>query len=743
MVIGDDAVAAGMLALDLVQAGFDAHGAADVWSASEQLRAASRTPVLVTGFSHLQRTLEVWRHIRGEGLAVHVVAVVDPQEHDAAQAAAMAGDWLGVLPRPLRMDALVDLLDRHGRGAAQDAQEVGQLHTLGVAAVLERELIAARRDPARRNFVLHVESRERRGEVAVIDGELVHAQVEVDQGRHALERMFCWRRGSWRLQHGLHAGPATLTGAWRGVMSAAHEYARRVEEARRSMPLRDHVVTVRWERVRPLPVVAEALFRRLARGVTVGEALDGEGDDELEAFAALLTRIRRGAVEPLEQTVADQPSRFPTHTHQRPGLGRSAGPTDGATLRGPAVPRSGGFAGAAPAPDRGAAGAQGDGRRPHRDPSGVMAGVRPSASQAMRTSTSHRRPNAGEGRRGSRGFTQPVDPRAVSGAVSAPQRAGEQGLGPDAAPAGDRHSDTSSYQPIPLLPRRHAASEPLRFGGEAPEDLPEIPVASARENTPTHAPVLPASLPDVESDAWDASPAEAPADTGPVLKATGWFGLNVGKGEDEVLGANVDAMRDALVQGGRVDPEEALAARMSQSVAEIPRVHHISDGLPAEDVDAHYSMFATDNELDAAHEASIERSQLELLAPPGKAGLRARLFWIAALLVVGTVLTLVVWPSSPLYDRPGDATAVTAEQRTYRRAVDLIDAGQEAEAASLLRLVHSRVSPEATLQLAVLEVKARRFRDARALLQTYLRAPKAKHAKDAKRLYDHVFGEAP
>jgi hypothetical protein len=54
--------------------------------------------------------------------------------------------------------------------------------------------------------------------------------------------------------------------------------------------------TVRWERARPLPVVAEALLRRVATGMPLQQAIAGEGDDELEALAALEMRIRRGAV---------------------------------------------------------------------------------------------------------------------------------------------------------------------------------------------------------------------------------------------------------------------------------------------------------------------------------------------------------------------------------------------------------------------------------------------------------------
>jgi hypothetical protein len=149
-----------------------------------------------------------------------------------------------------------------------------------------------------RDAEITLESHGRSGMVAVVDGELVHAACDGDIGRHALERLCCWREGGWRLDPVLFRGAPTLTGASIGLLAVAQDYARRVELAREGLPYVDLVCAVRWERARPLPVVAEAMFRRIGQGGVLSEALTGEGDDELEAFAALETRIRRGAIVP-------------------------------------------------------------------------------------------------------------------------------------------------------------------------------------------------------------------------------------------------------------------------------------------------------------------------------------------------------------------------------------------------------------------------------------------------------------
>ena len=309
IVTGEDPVAAGMLALDLVQNGVNAHAVADIWSAMEELSAGhSARPVLVTGYSSLQRTLEAWRSVRSEGHDVAHVAVVELAEYPAAEAAASAAEWLGVVPRPVHVPSLVGIIT--GDDVTEGPEETGPLEQGGLATLLERALFAARRDAAYADNTIHLKRSDRSGMVVIRGGELVHAEAGDDNGRHALERMFCWGDGSWRMTWSAQPGPQTLTGSWRALMSGAHEYARRVEEAQRSMSLLNEVVQVRWERVRPLPVVAEALFRRLARGMTVHQALAGEGDDELEVYAALQSRIRRGAVESVSVTRQRQSSGF-------------------------------------------------------------------------------------------------------------------------------------------------------------------------------------------------------------------------------------------------------------------------------------------------------------------------------------------------------------------------------------------------------------------------------------------------
>ncbi len=294
-----------MLALDLVQAGYDAHAASDEQAALEQMRElASRrglTSALILDFSDVSRASVLSRCVISAGVACQVVVVANDDQRRQAEDESVLLDWLGVIPRPVEVSAITSLL---GEAAAQHHVRVvrevdsGSLRDDELGDLLARLMEDSSRQPEQINAVLQLKSKGRGGKVAILQGQLVHAQTDDDQGRHALERMFCWRKGMWRLVRGIHSGPRTLRGSARAHVAAAREYARRVRQARLSVPHTDAICTVRWERVRPLPVVAEALFRRIAAGVFMGEALDGDGDDELEAFAALLSRIKRGAVLP-------------------------------------------------------------------------------------------------------------------------------------------------------------------------------------------------------------------------------------------------------------------------------------------------------------------------------------------------------------------------------------------------------------------------------------------------------------
>ncbi len=292
-----------MLALDLVQAGYDAHAASDEQAAIEQVRdlaASGRSgTALILDFDSVDRASILSRRVISVGVQCRVVVAVDDHQRRQAEDEATLLDWLGVIPKPIEVEAVAALL-----GEADDRQPVRVVREVDSGSLRDDELgdLLGRimEDPSRAmeqiNAVVQLKSKGRGGKVAILQGQLVHAQTDEDQGRHALERMFCWRKGMWRIVRGVHAGPKSLRGSARAHVAAAREYARRVNQARQSVPHQDAVCGVRWERVRPLPAVAESLFRRIAAGAPLGEALEGDGDDELEAYAALLARIKRNAV---------------------------------------------------------------------------------------------------------------------------------------------------------------------------------------------------------------------------------------------------------------------------------------------------------------------------------------------------------------------------------------------------------------------------------------------------------------
>lgn len=308
LVVADDPVEAGMLALDLVQAGVTAQAVRDAETAVEQLLALGLTSgvvaVVVAAHRDLAQTVALSERLAGLPKPPAFIAVVLRSQRDAAVKHIDDDGWTGVAVRPVNAEELVGLVHHvansderaHIEIRSGDLQEQGLLDLLG--GLIER----IPRPGLGKSAVISLDSAERRGTIALLDGELVHAEAEGELGRHSLERMACWRRGTWRLEMAKWSGPSSLSGPALALFAVAQEYARRVEEARQSLPYTDCVCSVRWERVRPLPVVAESLFRRIATGQVLGEALAGEGDDELEAFAALEARFRRGAVVPQVET---------------------------------------------------------------------------------------------------------------------------------------------------------------------------------------------------------------------------------------------------------------------------------------------------------------------------------------------------------------------------------------------------------------------------------------------------------
>lgn len=302
-VIADDPIEAGMLALDLVHAGLTAEAVRDVNTLLSQIGTlrTALAPVVISAFRDLSATLDLSGRLEELELPTRVVAVVLRAQRDAAERQSRAHHWAGVAVRPVNAEELVALARAQEallQAAAGGEVQEGDLTQNPLLDVLSGLIDRIPRPGGGKNVVLELESYGRTGKVAVVEGELLHAEADGESGRHALERMACWRVGSWRLDPQAWTGAKTLTGSSIGLLAVAQEYNRRVEEARASLPYTDCSCTVRWERVRPLPVVAEDLFRRIAAGTILADALAGEGDDELEAYAALENRIKRGAVVP-------------------------------------------------------------------------------------------------------------------------------------------------------------------------------------------------------------------------------------------------------------------------------------------------------------------------------------------------------------------------------------------------------------------------------------------------------------
>lgn len=306
VVVADDPIEAGMLALDLVQAGLAAQAVRDGPAALEQVgKSRVAPPVLVVAYRDLEEISSLARRLAELGSRAGFVAVVLRSQRDAAEHLARDLGWSGVAVRPVNADELVALVlaaqVRHRPVCGAQVRE-GLLADTPLLELLAGVIDRIPTPGAGKDAEIILESMGRKASVAVVDGELVHAECDGETGRHALERVSCWRHGSWRLEPVLYGGAQTLTGSSLGLLAVAQEYARRVDEARQNLAYADCVCTVRWERVRPLPVVAEALFRRIAAGAVLADAMPGEGDDELEAYAALETRIKRGAVVPQIET---------------------------------------------------------------------------------------------------------------------------------------------------------------------------------------------------------------------------------------------------------------------------------------------------------------------------------------------------------------------------------------------------------------------------------------------------------
>ncbi len=310
VVVADDPIEAGMLSLDLVQAGVAAQAVRDPDSAVAQLveirSQRSGSLVVVAAFRELSQSIQLWQALSGlQPPAAFVAVVLRGQRDEASQRMAELG-WSGVAVRPVNANELVGVVTAAAAPTAGDLSghetRTGSLEDETLVDLLGSLIDRIPRPGSGKTAIVTMSSGGRNGVVALVHGDLVHADIDGETGRRALERMAAWRRGSFRLDAVPWQGVHTLQGSTLAMLAVAQEYARRIEEARQSLPYIDCVCTVRWERVRPLPVVAEAMFRRIASGQVLAEAIRGDGDDELEAFAALEMRIRRGAVVPQVET---------------------------------------------------------------------------------------------------------------------------------------------------------------------------------------------------------------------------------------------------------------------------------------------------------------------------------------------------------------------------------------------------------------------------------------------------------
>lgn len=700
IVVADDGVEAGMLALDLVQAGFDAHAASDEDSAMAQLRSllAARVdlPAVISAYQDLRRTSVLSRRLVSAGLSCRFVAVVGDRDRSTAQAESALLDWLAVVDRPPNIEAIVRLLRDDGGSAVPTAAPVGQTTEGSLADTSASELLARLIEDSvhehRRDAVLQLAAQQRAGQIALINGEIVHAQADDDAGRHALERICCWRQGDWRITYTRYVGQRTLHDASPGLLAAAVEYARRVATARESVPNRNAVCTVRWERVRPLPVVAEAMFHRIASGALLERAIDGAGDDELEAFAALVSRIRRGAVVPQESPVLTQRqtgqrySRVPdqektgTFGHQQaypmvPDMHVAAPEQMGVR---PKVQHTAGYEAVAHAPG--------------------PAGVLPSVVSTASTGNTVR-------------------------------------LGSGASPALTPVASASPLTPVStdgVLTRRIDTTD-------LPMDLPAAPVGGRPRHATPSGPILPARLPDYEqeSDTHALPSVGRPVAVEPSAAATstGWFGLNVGTGHGE---QNRGAVRAIVPQAPAAPPPPpAPKARESGAHQAAPRARKATA-----EIDSTYSSWSGEfAPTDAAIEevsATFRLVDLEAAAPRAGVGK-----WVAAaVLVVLTGVGAWMWWPAGTEDVGAQEPPV---MQTYRRAVTLVDDGRAAEAMALLTGLHDNktIPAEALLQLGVLEVEHERYLLGRSHLERYLDDPRARHTVAARRLYEHVFGRRP
>ena len=626
-----------MLALDLVHAGLAAQAVRDGGNLAVQLRdgGGDRMPALISAFRDLSQTFELFDQLQEANVRARLIAVVLRSQRDTAERQAREHGWAGVAVRPVNAEELVALAvanETTARAPSGGSSRDGELENLRLLDVLAGLIDRIPRPGGGKNVVLELTSHGRVGRVAVVDGELIHAECDGEFGRHVLERLACWRSGSWHVEPKTWQAAPTLSGSSIGLLAVAQEYDRRIDEARKNLPYTDCRCTVRWERVRPLPVVAEAMFRRIAAGVVLAEAIPGEGDDELEAYAALENRIKRGAVVPqIESASGASPSdMLPSAS--------ALTPNPAVEVPGPAAMRS-----TITLPDQVAVG---DGRAHPR--THVYRAEEPENGQA-------------------------------------------------------RVSDMPPALPLTDTP----PALPTRPDGASLSSASHMPTGVLRtSNAAVH-----------DTSRYD--PVENAARRGAV---TGWFGVAMAE-TDDGGGGDAPLRTSARAESGQ------LAAFRSTPRNATPRSTP-QTGAPR--LSARPYAWSGDGEASPAAEVPDEEEDVK----PQKLVKAPRWPWLVAgataLLAVAFAL---VWPT------PAAKSVRHGSGQEYRRAVNLIEAGQYDDAIKRLQGViqGQDVEAEALLTLGVLEIEARQFQSGRQHLKAYLAHGEARHVERAQKLYDHVF----
>ena len=723
VVVADDPIEAGMLALDLVQAGVAAQAVRDPGSAVSQLAEIrsqrSGNLVVVAAFRELSQTVQLWQALLDQAAAApaFVAVVMRGQREEASQHMAQLG-WAGVAVRPVNATELVGVVVAAAAPVAGDLAShetrTGSLEDETLVDLLGSLVERIPRPGAGKTAILTMNSGGRSGVVALVHGDLVHAEIDGEPGRHSLERMAAWRRGTFRLDAMPWQGPHSLQGAAVSMLAIASEYARRIEEARQSLPYIDCVCTVRWERVRPLPVVAEAMFRRIASGQVLAEAIRGDGDDELEAFAALETRIRRGAVVPQVETspqAAAQPHAEPTRTpggvSPTPALNTIA-PTRAGSSGWSAVPMT--LVDAPHMPERKRSHPTThlyrigpDGKAiPSIDPAEVaqaLAGTPPGATSV----------NAP---------TEAMPSVGADGAPPLPSRGGQRRM------------------PTPLQAGAALHVTPTGgHGGSAPPSFAQANAGGAANRAGTPDPQIPArrqpssllSAGKVDGRRITDLGAGGAAGSRRPFGNTGWFGVNSADSNVTEAEQPLDQRRPQ----SSVRIPDTNAERLVSGSAASARINNVI-GRPLTPVDRVAARpYAW---IPAAPMAEEEEPE----PPPKAIALLKPRNWPWIIAGVG-LLAMVIWVVAPRPPASGYADGATKQ---YLQAVALLDNGHtdqaRAELVKLAKLPEPRA--EIYLHLAIIDIEARRFDTARKALDTYLAHPKAMYAERARKLVGHVFG---